>query len=334
MYKIFLIDGDENDATDYYLHIISEAIRENNDECKKVYDLKSISNIDTVITIHPKAFFQIWKNNKRQPIIHWFQGLIPEEAMMLFENYPLKKYPRNWLYSFLERFILKRATFVFFVSEAMRQHYKEKYNYRKNNYIIMPCFNQLLNKKAFNESRYKKTTFVYAGSMSKWQCIDETLQIFRSIKSEIPSANLTLLTKEKDEAQRFLDKYGLYDAQIKYIPYTELNNELNKYKFGFIIREDNPVNNVATPTKMNSYLANGVIPIYSDYIYDFKKNLSGYKNLITYNGDINKCIQSIKHLDDVSPINIYHEYTIIFNKYYNENMYVNMISEVLKSIDL
>lgn len=41
------------------------------------------------------------------------------------------------------------------------------------------------------------------------------------------------------------------------MPVSQLNEEHAKYKFGFLLRMDDVVNNVATPTKYNSYLTLG-----------------------------------------------------------------------------
>ena len=36
----------------------------------------------------------------------------------------------------------------------------------------------------------REKTFVYAGSLHKWQCIDETLTFFKSIQHHFPEAKL------------------------------------------------------------------------------------------------------------------------------------------------
>ncbi|MFH4294131.1 hypothetical protein WAJ58_23570, partial [Acinetobacter baumannii] len=67
---------------------------------------------------------------------------------------------------------------------------------------------------------------------------------------------------------------------IKYVSLENLDTELLKYKYGFLIRENHIVNNVATPTKMNSYLANGIIPIYLSFIDHFKVNFNEYDFIV------------------------------------------------------
>ena len=62
-----------------------------------------------------------------------------------------------------------------------------------------------------------------------------------------------------------------------------------------ITRKDIAINKVATPTKMSSYLANGIIPIFSDIIGDFNKVMGKLKYTVpvgqNYEGlEIFKCI--------------------------------------------
>lgn len=57
MYKFYLQDGDLNEATSYYIDIISRALLQQGEQVEKVFSLKQISPTDKVITIQSKAFF-------------------------------------------------------------------------------------------------------------------------------------------------------------------------------------------------------------------------------------------------------------------------------------
>ena len=253
MYKFYLQDGDLNEATSYYIDIISRALLQQGEQVEKVFSLKLISPTDKVITIQSKAFFRVWLKNPKQYIINWYQGIVPEEAMCMFED-SLFKYARKYLWRFLEYFSLCKAKGNIFVSEAMWRHYQHIYGYDKSNYCIMPCFNQELDLRQFTAEKYATPSFVYAGSLSRWQCIDRTLLLFKDIHALFPQATLTLLTKEKEKAISLCHKYGV-KAEIKFVASSELQQVLGAYKYGFIVRDDIAVNNVATPTKMNSYMA-------------------------------------------------------------------------------
>ena len=195
----------------------------------------------------------------------------------------------------------------------------------------MPCFNQSMNDGAFYESKYKEPTFVYTGSLSKWQCIDEVLMLFSYIQEHIPSAKIYIYTSEKDRAKELLSKYNISsNFEIDYVNYKYLNSKLKDIKYGFLIRENIDVNNVATPTKMNAYLANGIIPIFSIVINDFKVILTGrYLISGSNNNELKEKILLMEN-EKVSADELREEYSKIFGDYYNQSKYINNIKNEIK----
>ena len=331
MFKILLQVGDKNDATSFYLYIIKEAIELSPNDVAYITSLNDISKGDDVIGITPKAYWGIRKLKKANLIIHWFQGVTPEEVDF-YEIPWLKRKLSQIRYSILERMILKYSDFNFFVSNTMLLHYRKKYGYSKNNYYIMPCFNQPLLEKAFYDEKYSRPSFVYTGNLAKWQCFEPMVALFKQIKDNLPEATLTIYTKETDKAQVILNKYGV-KADIKYVPYQQLSEEIKQYKYGFILREDNVVNNVATPTKMNSYLASGIIPIYTDVVGAYKEHLSGLKYAVPVDTN-NKGIERIYELEkqSIQSIDVLNEYKLVFDSYYNREQYVAEIAEVISKM--
>lgn len=330
MFKIMFLKNERNDATDYYVQLIKKSLEENGQEVLIVDDIKKIKKTDKVLTITLKAFFYTWLRNPKQFIFHWFQGVSPEEAKMLFSKKFFQKNIR-WMYlSFFESFVLLFSKFNFFVSNAMLEHYKSKYRYKKDNYMIMPCYNQRLNIDAFYDGKYKAPTFVYAGSLSDWQCINETLQVFKKIQYKIPAAKMFLYTSEKEKALFLIENNQVENVVVDYVEYSKLNDKLKSIKYGFLIRENVTVNNVSTPTKMNGYLANGVIPIYSDFILDFKLNLKS-EFLISSENYLNMVDQVIafEKLKILSN-EIREEYEMLFTEYYSDEKYLNEITMKFK----
>ncbi|MCU4406437.1 glycosyltransferase family protein [Acinetobacter junii] len=329
MYKIVFLKNERNDATDYYVQLIKKSLESNGGEVCIVQSIKDINKDDKVLTISLKAFVYTWLKNPKQFIFHWFQGVSPEEAMLIYSS-KISKYFR-WIYlSYFEKFVLNKSKFNFFVSESMRKHYEKKYNYNKLNFIAMPCYNQAINKEAFSDEKYKIASFVYAGSLSKWQCINETLQIFKQIEEKNSSAVMYLYTNEKNEAFKLIDKYKIKNIYVDYVPYEQLNDHLKKIKYGFLLREDNIINRVSTPTKMNGYLANGIVPILSNVIDDFNENLVG-DYLITSDKS-NELIDKILGFEkkEISAKAVYNEYQSFFEKYYSDSHYLVELSQKLK----
>lgn len=147
------------------------------------------------------------------------------------------------------------------------------------------------------------------------------------ISKYISEASFTVLTHGKEYAKQVLEKYGV-KAEIKYVPYTEVDKELQKYKYGFIIRDNNIVNNVATPTKMNSYLANGIIPIYTDVVDSFSCNLGVLKYAVPLNTKgkgLDKLYQIEK--DAIISSEVKNDFLQVFDTYYSREWYIKQIIE-------
>lgn len=255
---------------------------------------------------------------------------MPEEIKVFYIGWT--KYLRILLWNFLEIISLRKNVFSIFVSERMQKHYQDKYKLEfKKGYYIMPCFNQTIQRESFLISdKYTTPTFLYAGTLSKWQCIEEMLELYKKIEDNIPNATLFLYTAEQDKAREMVNKYLLKRVHIAYVPFNQLNNEIKKCKYGFLIREDIEMNRVSTPTKMNSYLANGIIPIYTDCIDSFRKNLDHLRYQILLNEkDLISQILNFEQLQ-INPIDVFEEYgKTIFSNYYSRNSHILKLQEKL-----
>ena len=198
----------------------------------------------------------------------------------------------------------------------------------------MPCFNQVIEPSAFVQEKYLEPKFVYSGSVAKWQCFEETIYIFAAIKKALPNAKLSVLTNMIEQAKRIVENVGLSDVDIKNVPYQQLPEEMKKYKYGFLIRSKHKLNEVATPTKMSSYLGNGLIPIFSPVIKDFDDNLGNLKYIVNA-GKETELIEQILELEQKQILSkdIYAEYKQVFDNYYCRDKYVNAISDLLNKYD-
>ncbi len=332
MYKLLY---KTDDAIAYYMNILSDAIKSIGEDAIHVTDFSEINPDDKVVTVLARDFVKLWRRKGIHPVVNWFQGIGPEETKLgLKQNgFSLKYALFGLLLTENERFILRKSKLNLFVSNTMKEHYEKKYGYTKDNYFVMPCFNQLLQENAFTDLKYSKPTFVYTGSLAAWQCFEPMLKLFKDIKQQIHAAEMTIYTKEHDKAKELLHKYGI-EANIKYVPYEQLNNEIKDYKYGFIIREDIEVNRVATPTKMNSYLANGIIPIYTDVVGAYKENISKMRFSIPLEPVTNNGIEKLYELENVEILGnaVLNEYKGLFADYYNREKYVKLLADLLAAI--
>lgn len=336
--KIFLPKGAIIEATAYFVSMIEEALAEE-------YEIESsesnfvASDIDLVVTIIPKHLLKLkYERRQQKPIyLSWYQGIGPEEVRLNGAKYI---WFWNLYYTFAEKYSLKKSQIHLFTSLRMKAHFEKKYGLNFNqSAVVIPCFNKELDLTSFDlEGKYKRPSFVYAGGLHEWQCIEETLQVFKIVQEYYPEATLTLLTGDHGRASELIEKYKLVNVSVDYVKLEELQDELKKYKYGFVLRRDHIVNNVATPTKMNSYLAAGIIPIYTNVIDSFEKNLVDFKDKISVNLEkqtISEIAQKVIDHHRSQNIEVDHirgEFMTIFNTYYNRDMYIDNLRLEIKKL--
>ena len=108
---------------------------------------------------------------------------------------------------------------------------------------------------------------------------------------------------------------------------------MKKAMFGFSIREDDPVNRVSTPTKLSTYVAYGVIPVFSDCLEGFA-DVAG-KNEYCVMLDTKK--PSADRVFDIlsknfEPQKIYESFCADFGKYYSRETHIQNIEDFLGKI--
>lgn len=314
-------------VTEYYFSILKEAAEKISDDVFFVDEIdknkcRPSSDIVIVGTV-TKAIMLFLKGYKN--VIIWFQGVCPEESYMRNKSIIRKK-----VLEFIEKKVLKRTKLAIFVSQAMKEHYENKYKINiRNKYYIMPCFNTEMYKESFFKAeKYEKNIFTYTGGLSSWQGFDKIIACYENIeKLGIPNTKLLVLTPDKDQALEEIEKTSIKNYEVGYAKVEELPSILSDVKFGFIIREDNIVNQVATPTKISNYIANGIIPIYSECIRDFHTITSDYKYRISF--DSIDFYNNIRELmtNNINSESIYNEYAELFSMYYNADFHIKSLSD-------
>jgi len=336
MYKLYLKKGEYNQATQYYTNIIVAAVKRQFGTVEIADDVTYINKEDIVIIISIYSLIAVIRHRFNQKFIYWFQGIQPEEITFGLSKVSLRTRLRRHFMAFCEWVCLHKSKFNIFVSDAMLNHYRNKYHYKGNNYYIMPCYNQQLESSSFHIlEKYSKPSIVYAGAMLPWQCVDELFQLYAKLKEHIPEASLTILTKDKEIVQVLIRKYNVPDVILDFVQLEDLNAYMSKFKYGFLLRSDDIVNNVATPTKFNSYLAVGVIPIVSKSIHAYRPIIDKMRFCISAEDekDLDAVVNQIvkMELSAIDGKDVYAEYRQIFDTYYNTE---NHIANIAKHLSL
>lgn len=329
--KAVLLRSKNISATEFYYNVIASALKKKYELIYDGFEEKELPTQKDVLVVCGSCtdMLQLWTKGYRK-IVTWYQGTLPEESYMRNQSGI-----RKAVLSCIERFALKHSVLNIVVSKAMIKHYKRVYGIELNNAYVMPCYNVEFQRKCITEKNPESRVFVYAGGLSKWQCIEQMLQFYKQIEDSVEGkAKLLFLTPEIESAKELVKKYKILNCEVSCVHYSKLAEKMKQAKFGFALREDTVVNQVSTPTKLANYVASGIIPIYSECIRDFyeesKKN--PYQVAIhdvnkISNSEIEKIIGLLeKTIESEELQKSMHTY---FEQYYNTEWHIQHLSEML-----
>lgn len=311
-------------VTQNYVSIIRKAVEETGFECidkdKLEISFKQKSTgivaIDTFHVIKAKIC-------RYGPIVFWVQGAVPEESF-----YRRRSKIRKAILTLFERVALNCSDVVIYVSEGMRKHYLDKYGFVAKNYYVMPCFSTDFPKQTF-EKQTKENIFLYAGSISAWQCFEETVQLYKKIEDKYSDVSFLIMTNQKEQARAILERYAIHNYEIGFADGKEYYKIINKCKFGFCLRKDDIVNYISTPTKFSDYIGHGIIPIYTKNTRDFYLRAAENPFCLCANDSdfwnrMDKLLQT-----DISMGELHESYRFTFGNYYSKEYHVKNMREML-----
>lgn len=315
-----------SEVTNHYLDIIRKGIEQSGKyKCEFISGYKNISHSSVILISNPLDLFRLYIKGYRYFLL-WMQGITPEESYLRH-----KSRLRYKILSYIDKFALKKSMFTFLVSSEMKTFLERKYNIILKEYYIMPCYNDQLDLAALETpSKYTSNTFAYIGSLAVWQCFEQTLQLYKEVEKRYDDAKLSVYTKDSDMAKLLLEKYNIKNYEIDYVNPEEIKERLKKIKYGFVIREDISVNNVATPTKISNYMSAGVIPIITSSIKDFSKRVKGKSSICQLHttSDSEHLLDYLEQ--DITKEAISNDYSEIFNSYYNDDYHIRRIGKLIR----
>lgn len=231
---------------------------------------------------------KLYKYRQKKEIKFVFRprGITPEESY-----YKNKSIIKKKILNYMEKKSIKLSDYFIFLNEAQKIHFLSKYQEYTNkleNFFILPN----LNKSTYNlekETRKEKLKIIYSGGFSKWQNIDLIYSVVsKIIKNFNEEIVFTVLTFEKNfkKAERLAEKYGIRkNIFCKYVLPENLNKELLKHNVGIIIRDNDIINQTASPFKIIDYISSGLGLILSDNVSCLAENIldEKYYCKISYN---------------------------------------------------
>lgn len=316
-----------NDATSYYVDLVERGIKECGYSFERTENICDIKDANLIFTIAQRDYVRAKIRHPFTKTIFWSQGCAPEEVFS-WTFTGIRMWVQEMLIIF---FVLHSANVLFLVSERMLQRYRRQFLYMGNNCIVMPCYNMHISNEVTSE-KFEEPSFVYAGGCLAWQCVSEMLRVFAMVEKAIPNAKLTILSNNKEKFEEAVKREGILNYEIKYVQKELLDKELNKHKYGFLLRHNSIVNNVATPTKMNSYLSSYLVPIFTDGVDDFRKNIKLGEFSLCFNCPFNEEDVANKIIAfEKSRFNfdVYRKYVkLVFDNHYNDSRYIEHMHKI------
>lgn len=327
MKTVYIKYGNNHGVIDYYLGIVIKAFENYDYKCVEITkeNLPTLNRTYPVITCNAIDVLMLYIKGFRH-FINWYQGTSADESYM--RN---KSWIRKFILHCIDAFSIRHNEMALFVSHYQREYFARIYRYMPRKTYIMPCYNCEIVKGAFySPEKYEKNVFCYAGSLAVWQYFEETMRFYKRVEEKYgDKVALLVLTFDKDEARRIIDSIGIQYYTIDCVSQDKLSEVLSKCKFGFILREDNIVNNVATPTKLSTYLSAGLIPVFSSAIKEYERMLSDCEYSVCVNDthDISGVEKYITQA--INAEYIYEEYKSFYDKYFNSDRHIENISKII-----
>ncbi|MDO7483953.1 glycosyl transferase family 1 [Acinetobacter baumannii] len=231
-------------------------------------------------------------------------GVVPEELVMQ------GKILKSKILNTVEKILFKKIDIAIAVTNTMANHFSKKYKDAKCHFIIYAILPSHLRSSNIESVFSDKVEVIYSGNIQVWQNVDLMLEVIKNHLYE--NINYTILT---GDLIGFREKLISHDIDLNKINLKSVSpNELEEYykqsHYGFILRDDILVNNVACPTKIIEYLNYGIIPIVlTENIGDFKELGYEFLNVNNFNSSITqrkskKNIEVIEYIYNQNNINL------------------------------
>lgn len=193
--------------------------------------------------------------------------------------------PRKaWFIQYREKMILTFSDLIICVSEKQREFILTEYkSIASKRILVVPGVADLndfyYSPSLMNRARKElmldgRTVFLYSGRLDKdWQLPEMVFKTIQNLYSQILNSYFVILTPDQSIAKQYIHRFNLPERifLVKYVTISELNNYLNAADYGFLFREDLPINNQASPTKFCEYILSGMKVLISNGIGDFSQ---------------------------------------------------------------
>jgi hypothetical protein len=171
----------------------------------------------------------------------------------------------------LENEAVNASDFRIAVSQALVAHWRERYGYREQAHVVIPC---TLGKEVeraypvFAERNGATVRLVYSGSTAGWQSFDLLKPLLTQVLDSQPDTHVLFLSK-RDANNSALEAAYPGRVSVKWLDHAQVAAALAECDHGIMVRERTITNRVASPTKFAEYLSSGLRVITNEGLGDF-----------------------------------------------------------------
>lgn len=202
----------------------------------------------------------------------------------------------------------------FVVTEALRDYLKERFVIDENKkFFIVPCATSTssIDEPEYKQDRIKyrekygitgdEIVFVYSGGVSTWQCIAESIELFKKVSGKLHKRTRMLVFSHNISEIELLTKGDTRIHTDSYSP-EELFHALRAGDFAFLLRSDNPTNNVAFPNKFLEYVQSGMHIITTPHVREIAKQVERYGLgcIYDFDDDLQNLVEYIQKVEGTS----------------------------------
>lgn len=209
---------------------------------------------------------KLWEIFDLTGVKHYWDmhGTVPEEYTLSNSELGCK------LANNIEKVLANKVDVIIVVTEAMGRFIRKKYPSSRAQILVVPIFNnELLVPASIDKRKLEESiSIVYAGGTQPWQNIELMQNIMDQTYEDYQFK--IFVPNPREFCDLWMNRKASHNILIESKSPMELYKEYEKCDFGFVLRDSDPVNYVACPTKIIEYLKFGIIPILkSEEIGDF-----------------------------------------------------------------
>jgi len=186
-----------------------------------------------------------------------------------------------------ERRMMREASWLIFVSDAMRRFYENHFGMSFSQFSIIPCATesdfapdasrrqQLRIEHGLND----RLVVCYVGACESYQLPDEMCRLFQSLRAKFPQAFFLIFSHHREAFLKHLAAHGIEPehSRVLSVKHDEIFDLLQMADLGLLLRDESIVNRVASPTKFAEYCLCGVPVLAADGIGDVSELIARHK---------------------------------------------------------